>query len=58
MINYRVDDLVGLLEQLQAREVATSPVEEHNDGCFPDSKGKFSWITDPEGNHIELYQPL
>ncbi len=40
MINYRVDDLVGFLEQLQAREVATSPVEEHNDGRYPDSKGK------------------
>ncbi len=46
MINYRVDDLMGFLEQLQSRGVATSPVEEHNDGRYPDSKGKFTWITD------------
>ncbi len=25
---------------------------------YPGSKGLFSWITDPEGNHLELYQPL
>jgi hypothetical protein len=58
MINYRVDDLVGFLEQLQARGAATRQVEEHNDGRYPDSKGLFTWITDQEGNHIELYQPI
>jgi len=58
MINYRVDDLRGFLEQLQSREVATGAIEEQNDGRYPGSKGLFSWITDPEGNHIELYQPV
>jgi hypothetical protein len=58
MISYRVDDLVGLLGQLQARGVTTGQIEEHNDGRYPDSEGKFSWITDPEGNHIEPYQPI
>ncbi|HWZ18766.1 MAG TPA: hypothetical protein VNW73_08210, partial [Ktedonobacteraceae bacterium] len=58
MINYRVDDLRGFLEQLQSGGIPTGPFEEHNDGRYPGSKGLFSWITDPEGNHLELYQPL
>ncbi len=58
MINYRVDDLKGFLEQLQASDIPIGPVEEHNDGRYPGSKGLFSWATDPDGNHLELYQPL
>lgn len=58
MINYRVDDLKGFLEQLQASDIPIGPVEEQNDGRYPGSKGLFSWVTDPEGNHLELYQPL
>ncbi len=58
MINYRVDDLRGFLEQLQSRGVTIGPVEEQNDGRYPESKGLFTWITDPEGNHLELYQPI
>jgi hypothetical protein len=58
MMNYRVDDLRGFLEQLQARGVAIGPIEEQNDGRYPESKGLFTWITDPEGNHLELYQPI
>ncbi len=58
MINYRVDDLRGFLEQLQSRGVAIGPVEEQHDGRYPESKGLFTWITDPEVNHLELYQPI
>jgi len=58
MINYRVDDLKGFLAQLQASGVPIGPIEEQNDGRYSGSKGLFSWITDPEGNHLELYQPL
>ena len=58
MINYRVDDLKGFLAQLQASGIPIGPVKEQNDGRYPGSKGLFSWITDPEGNHLELYQPL
>src|SRR5215831_13925591 len=58
MINYRVDNLMGFLVQLQASGVATSPVEERNDGRYPGSTGLFTWMTDLEGNHLELYQPL
>jgi hypothetical protein len=58
MINYRVDDLKGFLEQLQSSGIPIGSVEEHNDGRYPGSKGLFSWITDLEGNHLELYQPV
>ncbi|HEY6542221.1 MAG TPA: VOC family protein, partial [Ktedonobacteraceae bacterium] len=57
MINYRVDDLAGFLQQLQANGVETAAIEEHQDGRTAESTGYFSWIQDPEGNHIELYQP-
>lgn len=56
MINYRVDDLAGFLQQLQANGVETAAIEEHQDGPTSESTGYFSWIQDPEGNHIELYQ--
>ena len=52
MINYRVDDLDALLSQLVAANV---PVDPKRDEA---SYGKFAWITDPEGNRIELWQPL
>jgi predicted enzyme related to lactoylglutathione lyase len=51
MINYKVDDLQAFIEQLKARGVSAEPVED--DGL----NGWFTWITDPEGNRIELYQP-
>lgn len=51
IINYRVDDLHGLLEQLAGAgiEVIEGPNEEFN--------GLFAWITDPEGNKVELWEP-
>jgi len=52
MINYRVDDLDALLAQLKASGVAPDPHRE--DSSF----GRFAWITDPEGNRLELWQPL
>jgi len=52
MVNYRVDDLDGLLEQLRAANVAIDPKQEDYD------YGRFAWITDPEGNRVELWQPL
>ena len=50
MINYRVPDLDGLLAVLRS------------EGCAVDDKtevseyGRFGWVTDPEGNRIELWQ--
>ena len=52
MINYRVDDLDALLKKLEAAKV---PIDPHRDDA---SYGKFAWITDPEGNRVELWQPL
>ena len=52
MVNYRVDDLDALLEQLKAADIPIDPKREDA------SYGRFAWITDPEGNRIELWQPL
>jgi catechol 2,3-dioxygenase-like lactoylglutathione lyase family enzyme len=51
MINYRVRDLGAMLEQLKARGIAIEKTENFD-------YGRFAWITDPEGNRIELWQPL
>jgi len=52
MVNYRVDDLEALLAKLTAAGVAIDPKRESA------SYGHFAWITDPEGNRLELWQPL
>lgn len=51
MVNFRVDDLDGLLTQLEAAGVTIDPKRE--DFAY----GKFAWIWDPEGNRVELWQP-
>ena len=51
MLNYRVHDLHALLAALKAEGVAVDPKVEEAD------YGKFTWITDPEGNRIELWEP-
>jgi predicted enzyme related to lactoylglutathione lyase len=51
MINYRVDDLDQLLDQLQEAGVWIDPKREDHE------YGRFAWIRDPEGNRIELWQP-
>ena len=50
-INYRVRDLRAFLDQLTADGVAVETTEEFD-------YGRFARIKDPEGNRIELYQPL
>jgi catechol 2,3-dioxygenase-like lactoylglutathione lyase family enzyme len=51
MVNYRVPDLAAVLAALRA------------EGCDVDERtdtsefGKFGWVTDPEGNRIELWEP-
>jgi predicted enzyme related to lactoylglutathione lyase len=52
MINYRVDDLDALLAQLRAEGVAVVAGPESHEN------GKFAWILDPEGNKVELWQPM
>jgi predicted enzyme related to lactoylglutathione lyase len=51
MINYRVDNLDEMLEQLRADGV------EILKGPDSDFNGKFAWIMDPDNNKIELWEP-
>ncbi len=50
MINYRVENLERMLAQLRRDGVTVEKVEEYD-------YGRFAWITDPEGNRIELWEP-
>ena len=52
MINYRVDNLEEMLAQLSASgvEVVGGPESHEN--------GKFAWIMDPDGNKVELWEPM
>ncbi|WDR02143.1 VOC family protein [Devosia algicola] len=54
MINFRVDDLDGLISQLKAADIA---VETRPDEWDTVETGRFARIHDPEGNPIELWQP-
>ena len=51
MVNYRVEDLDGLLDAL--REEGCNVLEKRDDSEY----GKFGWVIDPEGNKVELWQP-
>lgn len=51
MINYRVDNLEALVEQLKKDGVTIT------DGIEAAEYGKFIHILDPEGNKIELWEP-
>ncbi len=52
MFNYRVDDLNELLIKLKEEGVRiVGEIEEYE-------YGKFGWIVDPEGNKIELWEPI
>lgn len=51
MINYRVDDLDGILDRLRAEGVAV------DDDTFEDVNGRFGHCWDPEGNRVQLWQP-
>jgi len=51
MVNYRVEDLVGLVEELKANGVTiVDAIEEYD-------FGKFVHILDAEGNKIQLWEP-
>ena len=51
MINFRVDDLQGMLAQL--REAGVEVLERVEETAY----GNFGWIVDPAGNRVELWQP-
>jgi catechol 2,3-dioxygenase-like lactoylglutathione lyase family enzyme len=52
LLNLRVDDLDGFLEQLRARDVAIE------DRILEWERGKHAWIRDADGNRVELYEEL
>jgi predicted enzyme related to lactoylglutathione lyase len=51
MLNFRVRDLAAMLAQLRAKgaDVAEETLE-------AEGIGRFGWVTDPEGNRVELWQ--
>jgi len=52
MINYRGDNLGEMLEQLRQAgvQIVGEPQAAEN--------GKFAWIVDPDGNKVELWEPM
>lgn len=52
MINYRVDNMAELVAHLQANgvEILQGP-ESHENGTF-------AWVLDPDGNKVELWEPM
>lgn len=51
MINYRVEDLDAVLAALREEGVEVARPAEASE------YGRFGWVTDPEGNRIELWEP-
>ena len=51
MLNFQVDNLEELLDQLAASGVTVDP--KRDSSAF----GSFGWFTDPAGNRVELWQP-
>ncbi|MGH9441378.1 MAG: VOC family protein [Thermoanaerobaculia bacterium] len=51
MVNYRVEDLHGLLKAL--KEEGCKVLDKIDESEF----GKFGWVIDPEGNKVELWEP-
>src|SRR3954454_19994784 len=52
MLNFRVRDLDAMLSQLRSKGADVAGDAEEMEGV-----GRFAWVTDPEGNRIELWQP-
>jgi predicted enzyme related to lactoylglutathione lyase len=52
MLNFRVRDLDAMLAQLRAKGADVAQETQDMEGV-----GRFGWVTDPEGNRIELWQP-
>jgi predicted enzyme related to lactoylglutathione lyase len=52
MLNFRVGDLDAMLAQLREKGANVDDETQEMDGV-----GRFGWVTDPEGNRVELWQP-
>jgi predicted enzyme related to lactoylglutathione lyase len=51
MLNFRVRDLNAMLVELKQKGANVDPKTEISEF------GAFGWVTDPEGNRVELWQP-
>ncbi len=51
MINYRVDDMAGMIARLNEHKVAI-----HKGPDYAEN-GVFLWLHDPDGNRVELWEP-
>jgi predicted enzyme related to lactoylglutathione lyase len=51
MVNFRVADRDAILSQLRAAGCDVDEATEDSDF------GRFGWVTDPEGNRVELWEP-
>jgi predicted enzyme related to lactoylglutathione lyase len=51
MINFRVDDLDAMVQQLRAAKIDVAV----DTATYPN--GRFARLQDPEGNPIELWEP-
>lgn len=51
MVNYRVDDLDGILASLRSHGARV------DDETFEDENGRFGHCFDPAGNRLQLWQP-
>jgi predicted enzyme related to lactoylglutathione lyase len=52
MVNFRVRDLDAMIAQLRAKGADVAKETQDMEGV-----GRFGWVTDPEGNRVELWQP-
>jgi predicted enzyme related to lactoylglutathione lyase len=52
MLNFRVRDLDAMIAQLRAKGADVAEETQEMEGV-----GRFGWVTDPEGNRVELWQP-
>jgi predicted enzyme related to lactoylglutathione lyase len=53
MLNFRVRDLDAMIAQLLAKGANVDEETQEMEGV-----GRFGWVTDPEGNRIELWQQV
>lgn len=51
MINYRVDDLDGIIANFRR-----DGIQPHQ-GPESHENGRFAWVIDPDGNKVELWEP-
>lgn len=53
MMNLRVEDLDGVLDRLRSAGADVADEQQDIGGI-----GRFGWVSDPDGNRVELWEPL